>query len=291
MMLPSRLEHWVLSVLDRLVKREQIEDIRVEVKTAWPVETSKAARRIAAHANAAGGEPILWIIGADEKSGVITGARREELADWWVQVQAQFDAMSPDLVDLIVPTENGSVVALLFDTSRAPFVVKNPGGGTVQLEVPWRDGTRVRSARRSDLIRMLVPLQQLPEVEIHKAHLTAGTENATNNESALNWYLWLELYLVPLSQERIVIPFHQCKAIVTVPGYLPERTVDVTLRPGAEGRLGQEPIRSLTIGGGNTELLIEGPGSASLSAYFRTEIISAQPPRNALVRVTLPPRA
>ncbi len=51
------------------------------------------------------------------------------------------------------------VVAMLFETDRAPFVVKNPaygtvGGDPVSLEVPWREGATTRSARRRDLLRL-----------------------------------------------------------------------------------------------------------------------------------------
>jgi hypothetical protein len=47
--------------------------------------------------------------------------------------------------------------ALLFDTSRRPFVVKNPvygnvNGGPVAFEVPWREGTEtaIGAERGSD---------------------------------------------------------------------------------------------------------------------------------------------
>jgi len=192
-------------------------------------------------------------------------------------------------MDLIVPTGSAAVVALLFETTRAPYVVKNPDGGTVQLEVPWRDGTSVRSARRSDLIRMLVPLQQVPEVEIRQGRLSTYVQQQPNTKSVLSWTLWLELYLVPLSQARIVLPFHRCRGAVSVSGFLPETNVEVTLAPGAEHRLGSDPIPSLTIGGGNTELLVEGPGSAYLRASFRTDVTDAQATEGALVRVTLQP--
>jgi len=283
---PSQLENWVLSVLDRVRAHRQTEDIRVEVKTNWPTEIAKAARRIAAHANAAMGEPILWIIGADEKSGLVTGAEQEELANWWPQIQSQFDGIAPDLMDLVVPTESTTVVALLFDTTRAPFVVKNPDGGTIQWEVPWREGTGVRSARRSDLIRLLVPLQQVPEVEIRQARLAVYKQDT---KGLLAWSLWLELYLVPLSGERIVIPFHRCRGVVTVPGFLPETSFAITLAPGAESRIDGQGTPSLTIGGGNTELLIEGPGSAYVRAFFYTDVTELQPTDTALVRVTMQP--
>ena len=67
------IESWALRVLERVGNRQSVEDSKVELKAKWP-DPVKAARRIAGHANAARGESILWLIGADEKQGVITGA-------------------------------------------------------------------------------------------------------------------------------------------------------------------------------------------------------------------------
>ena len=43
------------------------EDDRVELKGEWPTDIPKAARRIAGHANASGGQSVLWVIGLDEE--------------------------------------------------------------------------------------------------------------------------------------------------------------------------------------------------------------------------------
>jgi hypothetical protein len=160
-MRPAQIEAWVLHLVDRVVAGERIEDVRVELKAQWP-EAKAAARRIAGHANSSAGDPVLWVIGLDEIKGVVP-ISPIELADWRAQVEAEFDGIAPEFIDLAVPTETGTLVGLLFDTSRRPYVVKNPvfgkrGGGPASLEVPWRSGTAVRSAKREDLIRLLAPL-------------------------------------------------------------------------------------------------------------------------------------
>jgi hypothetical protein len=167
-MKPHQIERWVLSIVDRVKKNQPIEDFRVELKSDW-VDPEKAARRIAGHANAAGGTSILWLIGVDETKG-ITGARYEDLANWYARVKTHFNGLAPGLTDLNIPIDGKTVVALLFETNRAPFVVKNPAfgkaeGGPVQLEVPWREGTSIRSATRADLLRLLSPLETLSEIE------------------------------------------------------------------------------------------------------------------------------
>jgi hypothetical protein len=171
-----QIENWALQVIERVEAKQPHEDSRVELKAEWP-DLQKAARQIAGHANAARGEPILWLIGVDENIGV-KGANHIDLADWYPRIQSEFDAIAPPLLDLNVPWNDLTIVALFFETDRAPFVVKNPlhgkqGGGAISLEVPWRTNTLVRSANRSELLRLLSPLQMLPSIEVLAASLTA----------------------------------------------------------------------------------------------------------------------
>lgn len=163
-MRPAQIEAWVLSLVDQITAGKRVEDSRVELKAQWP-EPQTAARRIAGHANASGGDPILWVIGLDETRGVVS-VDPVEFADWWAQAKKEFDGIEPLVTDLTVPASGGTLIALLFDTSRRPYVVKNPaygkpGSGPVTLEVPWRTATAVHSARREDLIRLLAPMQSL----------------------------------------------------------------------------------------------------------------------------------
>ena len=101
------IENWVLSVIDRVERRLPNEDSRVELKSEW-IDPQRVARQIAAHANAARGDPILWIIGADQQRGIV-GANHEELANWFAQVKAQFDGLAPQLTDLNVPVKSGAL--------------------------------------------------------------------------------------------------------------------------------------------------------------------------------------
>ena len=143
------IEAWALRVIDRVLAGKPVEDFRVELKGDW-IDGHKAARRIAGHANAAGGESILWIIGIDEKSG-LTDIKAADFATWWAGVQSRFDGLSPTVRELHLEVTGKALVALLFETDRAPFLVKNPAGGEISREVPWREATAVRSATRNDL--------------------------------------------------------------------------------------------------------------------------------------------
>lgn len=124
-MRPTEIEGWALRIIEQVEKSQPVEDFRVELKADWIADPNKTARRIAGHANAARGVSILWLIGVDETNGVV-GADPTELANWFPAVEAEFDGIAPELTDLNVPTDNGkSVVALFFETDRAPFLVKN----------------------------------------------------------------------------------------------------------------------------------------------------------------------
>lgn len=190
----SQIERWALEIIDRVEAHQPIEDSRVELKAKWPDDPAKAARRIAGHANAARGEHILWLIGVDEENGVL-GVDYREMTDWFAGVSKQFDGLAPRCYDLNVPTGKGrTVVALLFETDRAPFVVVNPAFGNtkgegVRFEVPWREGTQVRTATRSDLIRLFSDTEVLQsllrELEYNEevAGLTGyGEEQYRTNE-------------------------------------------------------------------------------------------------------------
>lgn len=168
------IDAWALRVIERIEQQQPNEDSRVELKAEWPDKPERAARQIAGHANAMRGESILWLIGVDEEQGV-KGASQNNLANWWPQVKAQFDNLAPDVREVSIPCkDNKTVVALYFETDRIPFVVKNSfygkkNGGPVQLEVPWREGTAVRSATHSDLIQLLSPLQRpILNIEVGK---------------------------------------------------------------------------------------------------------------------------
>jgi len=302
LMTPAQLEHWILSVVDRAKSGHAVEDSRVELKARWP-EAVKAARRIAGHANASGGAAILWVIGVDEDTKAVTAAEPQDLADWWPQVRACFDGLAPGLVNLAVPTGDGTVVGLLFDTTRAPFVVRNPahgtpGGGPVEWEVPWREGTAVRSARREDLVRLLVPLQQLPEVELLTCRLVVNVQtrgSAPTQTQSLTWDLRMELYITPVSDAAVVIPFHRSTLTLAVPGFLEERTMQARFEPrhalryDALFQRGGREVQSLTVDSTVDEAIITGPGLVKVSEWFETAAIQTAPPDRALVRLVALP--
>jgi hypothetical protein len=206
------IENWCLLVIDKVKNQQPIEDSRVELKSDW-IDEEKAARRIAGHANASRGEPILWIIGLDETEGVV-GINSLKFIDWYAKVKSNFDGISPDVIDLDIVSENKIIKCLYFITERIPFLVKNSvygkkGGGPVSFEVPWREGTEVRTATRNELIKILSPIPNRPRFEIQDGSIDIRQFNI-----GFSFYLNLDLYVEKEINQDVQIPFHKCQASI-----------------------------------------------------------------------------
>ena len=267
-MRPVEIENWALNVIHQVDDGQPNEDSRVELKAEW-IDTYKAARQMAGHANAARGDPILWLVGVDQQSGPV-GVDHKELAEWLSQVSSHFEGASPQVIDINIPHQGKTVVALFMETDRAPFVVENPefgdrSGVVIACEVPWREGTTTRTATRSDLIRLLVPRLALPEMEIIDAKLVLSKHDK------YRWYLEMQLYAVPNIDASIVIPFHRCQVRVElVPPGIDIDLSSVRIVPPykpVSGPIGAgwEPD-SVTAAHTNNELLLGGPSRVDLSA-------------------------
>jgi hypothetical protein len=278
-MRPEQLEAWVLSLVDQVARGSRVEDSRVELKAQWP-EPRVAARRIAGHANSSGADNILWVIGLDEVKGVVPFTPID-IADWAKQVAAECDGLEPSLTELAVPTASGSLMALLFDATRRPFVVKNVvygnvGGGSVALEVQWRSGTAIRSARREDLLRILVPIQALPALELLSASASADRQDPAEpgygggpeqQVEHIQWNIRVTVYVTPRTSDLLVLPVH--KAVLTFRhGDGSAVAAKVRLRPPS-WHLSTGSVRdSHTITATSGEAVLTGPGKLDVTAMY-----------------------
>jgi hypothetical protein len=267
--LKTHLEIKALEVVERVRSRQPHEDGHVELKANWPETIDKAARQLAASANAALGEYVTWLIGINE-DGSIPGASALELADWLPQVAAKFEGShTPILVSHVnVSVGQVTVVALLFDTRQPPYLVKNPAfgvakGESINWEVPWREGGRARTARRADLLSILGPTAMLPECELTDCILGEG-----NNGGASHLCLTVTMYVVPRVGQRVAIPFRKCEAGIRFSGdekVIPLR-VSRLIAGANEYAAVVHRAPSATIKESATEILIDGPGTIILIA-------------------------
>ena len=283
----QELEEWVLRVAALVSSGVRSEDSRVELKREWP-DAQRAARRIAGHCNANVGDDVLWIIGLGE-DGTTSPQAQPEFADWWPQVMSFFDQLPPSVTHLVIPFGTASLDGLLFDTSRAPFVVRNPefgrpGGGSMEREVPWREGTAIRSARRDDLIRILVPLSRIPSFEYRRAKLhasagprtyepTTGHFSVPDPPEVLDWELRAEFYVVPQGRDRIVLPNHLTSITISVdPGSLVVADTFHLAVPMLYD-IGDTRKDSHTMLDTTHELIVDGPGLVEVSARLQTPFV------------------
>lgn len=271
----QEIEFKVLDIIERLEKGQPIEDDMVELKAEWPRDHFRAARRIAAHANAARGEPIMWLIGIDEKKGVV-GADFEELSIWFSKVRSRFDQlMAPNLISISIPYDGKTVVALVFETERSPFVIRIPdSNGIVTHEVPWREANATRSARRSDLIKLLYPIQKKPDIEIIDGKIELQRAIAgMGQEGTYHWNLSMKVYFVTYSTETVVIPFHRCEILFRQHGHPDEKkfeNIRITPPTSYSGRGLKETTQSLTVNSTEHEVLIDTAGMAYVTAEYFT---------------------
>lgn len=264
------IESWALSIIDRVNAGQPIEDQRVELKSGW-ISPYKAARQIAALANSLRGEPGLWLIGVNEERGV-EGVNFVDLASWLPQVESMFDGLAPDPTPVNVPVGGETVVALLFNTERAPFVVKVEGKSF--LEVPWRGSTQTRSARREELLRILSPLQRLPDFDVFGA--AVEMERPDDGKSEV-WKAALKVFANTRDDNRVVIPFHRCEGLLTFPNqHFNQPFTKIQINPDS-GNPG-------TITASLSEAILSGPGTFILRALFEIPRRGVSPGGDAVVK-------
>jgi hypothetical protein len=265
----SEIEAWTLEVVDRMKAGAQLEDRRVELKRQWPtppdVDYPRAARQLAGLANANHPEPVLWLVGIDEQTRQVVGANAIETTTWWNGVGSCFDGDPPDLDDLVVTVDGNTIVALCFETSAAPFVVKSPSHGTVTghyiaSEVPWRDGTMVRSIRKHELRTLLAPRLTAPEVRANSAMLSLQESMGPGSEFAPRWSGSMTWTVESLVSKRVTLPIHRMTLQIEIPdhGYAaPVRPQFIDTRGGALPGGGSD-VRYV-----GHYVLVDGPGSRS----------------------------
>jgi hypothetical protein len=171
------------------------------------------------------------------------------------------------MIDLVLNVDGAAVCALVFDSNRAPFVVRNPAygrtaGTVVSFEVPWREGTAVRSASRNDLLRVLTPAASLPDVELLRGELSEDSSYGMSDRKYFK--LEVPIYVAPRSDGITVFPFHRCWCDVETAG---------AVRKAKRFRIRTERFRdplevsempSVMLEHSSSELVARGPGKCAI---------------------------
>lgn len=278
----QRLEARALELVALVERGSGVEDNWTELKAQWPTDHYRAARQLAGLANASRGASVLWIIGLDEDSGVVESLEAVEVADWWAQVVRVFDEEAPKLQHLTVPTGGGKhVVALRFDTERAPYLVNVPGGGRVEREAPWREGSSTRTAHRNELLSSVVARAEVPELELVSGTLAikgvdpyegSGEDDAPARVMELNAAVFVS------AAGPSTLPQHRQEWAIEVDGH-PPRSLFVQIdgplalnRTAASGEPERRNARIIDVIG-NRGLSVHGSAEVQVTgrAYFSRE--------------------
>ncbi|SDW89712.1 hypothetical protein SAMN04487912_105280 [Arthrobacter sp. cf158] len=214
------LETRVLTAVEQIRKGQQVEHDFIECKRSWPQENK--ARQLAGSLNRAGGDPVIYIIGIDEDSGQIFDVSGTDVLDWWNQIGPQFDQTGPELIrhmPVVINSDGEQVVALAFASDRAPYVVKV--GDSPKLEVPMREGTGTRSAKRDELLRLLIPAVSVPSTVMLKASF-----KLQRVETTIDWQQVVDfkpsgeirIYFEHNSSEPVTLPSHGMSASLIADG-------------------------------------------------------------------------
>ena len=222
----ARVETRVVQLVEQLRAGQPVEDSRTELKRQFP-EPSGAARRIAAALNASRGSTVLFVFGVDEKAApedVVHGIAEVDFGEWWSQVCAEFSELSPTCMELAVPIGDRTVMAVSIRSDRPPYVVKislfgSQSGHSSEREVPWRDGTRTRSAKRSELLKRLGPAIELPAIAIRHGAVGYVEKKFGGTRGVPYLSAYVVLYLTVVSpKQSLVFPDEGVEVTATLGG-------------------------------------------------------------------------
>ena len=242
----------------------------IELKSQWTHKNDfrQAARQIGGLANAAGGQPVIWVIGVDEKTGNVKGADYAELSSWYNQIKKCFDDVHPKMVNnLQFEMDGKTVVALCFDSTEPPYVV-NPGDKQVHREIPWRENNETRSAFRREMVSLFRPQVTLPTVEVREGLLYYGP--LKEDPKRYVFAARINLYLETSGDRDLHAPHHRRKVTATFPGSAyPACTLD-KWHPRISG---QTNIRD-----DGSQFTITGPGTIILDCSGLARFTNSAPP-------------
>jgi hypothetical protein len=268
----SRIHNRVYDLVKRGQNHQVTEDDNVELKSVWPHgdDLVRAVRQIAGCCNAVRGGDFYLLIGVQENTFQVIGAKDDEVSDWWKAARVMFYGIVPRFTTNAVPFPGDkSVVALVFDTSSPPYMVHNtwlnkPGQkGDIWYEIPWRQANGGRSATREEILSLLCSFESTPESEIVGCVLTYDSTRSAGIFLSLE----LVVYLVPRNERRIVIPFNHCEVVVTAANAAPISFGVDYIRQYARAREKMfEFVASATIEDSESEVIVKGPGTVRLVA-------------------------
>lgn len=260
------LEAKVITAVERIRAAQLVEHDFMECKRSWPQDDK--ARQLAGSLNRAGGDPVIYIIGIDDRSGEVFDISDTDVLDWWEQIKPKFDQTPPEMVrHMSVPVgENGEhVVAVAFASDRGPYLVKT-GRANSSLEVPMREGTGTRSARRDELLRILIPTVKVPSAVVLSARLDATfypaqqTSGDRVDKPNLSCRGQVKLYFEHSGRELVTLPAHGMRGTAMIG----EKSREIKIVPDTYHSDDQKMRPQFGVVRTPEAIVVSGPAAASL---------------------------
>ena len=238
------------------------EDDFVECKGRWP-EKDKA-RQLAGLANRAAGEPVLLIVGFDDRNGEVVDPGPTDPADWWQGMVGQFDQTPLDMLRhmLVHISATEKVHAFAFGTDRVPYVVKNGQG----RDVPMRDGTSTRSAYRHELLRLLLPSIGTPPSTLLKVDMYLSSGLSTGGDGLTGY---VTPFVEHMGSGPLMLPTHAMRASIAYGDTVKELSISPAVpmsdfgQPRPKGQVSAHGAELRTDG-----VVLTGPAAFALQVYL-----------------------
>lgn len=247
----------MLGTIDRLRGGHKVENDFIECKRDWPGENK--ARQLAGSLNRASGDPVVYIIGIDE-SGQVHDVSGTEVLDWWSQIVPAFDQTPPEMsrhMDVAIgPGE--SVVAIAISSDRAPYVVRT-GNPKPSLEIPMREGTGTRTARRDELLRMMLPTVRVPPTVVLSADVSAQYIGYNGNPPTLRVNGAIRLFFEHAGTQMATLPVYGMRGRIA----FGDEVFELSVRPPYNSEK-SPPIPQFGVASTNEWLVVTGPGAENL---------------------------
>lgn len=261
---PAVLEAKAIAIVESVLEGGRAEDDLVELKAEWP-DPRTWARQLAGLANRAAGPEIVIIVGIDEDAHALRAAGAIDVQEWWPTLRSRFDDDTPPELGrhLSVHLPNGrTVYALAFETDRAPYVLKSADGKPPHLEVPMRSGTSTRSAKRSELLRILAPRIATPTIS--PLYASANIEWHAKSErqvERISIFVQTDIFIEHIDSKFAMIPYHTMRAHLQVG--------DLRIVVKSDGYTGSSDSAGSTFGVEvrTDGILATGPGQANLRLH------------------------
>jgi hypothetical protein len=285
-----QLETIALRAIASVERGTPIEDDFVECKRDWPMQNK--SRQLAGSLNRAAGDPVIYLIGVDEGTGTFPPITALEVSDWWAQLISEFDQVTPELVrHMTVPfgEQGQSIVALAIASDRAPYLVKT-GTAKPSLEVPIREGSGTRTAKRDELLRMLIPTITVPNAtvltcSIGLSYNSPYSYGSTNVPQHYNLSGSVRAFVEPVFGQIATLPVHSMQAKVTIGQFTVEPTV-VAVVPNRNTNVGSA-VETLADG-----ITVTRPGAVALSISTDfidlSDLTGINPHEDAILSLQIP---